>query len=421
MDLNRNKILLKGALYGVVIVAAVIAGCQLTNPPKNGWNKRKWGPLVPHSNFPGDCSICHLPERWDKLRDDFTYDHEKETGYALVGAHRQAACLRCHNDRGPVEAYVSRGCSGCHVDPHAAAMGMDCSRCHSEINWRPIGLIAEHARTRFPLIGAHAMANCESCHEGAAAGRFQGAPLQCEVCHQDALASAVSPDHFSNGWINDCQRCHQPSTWQSASIPHDFFPLRGGHGALDCTQCHVGGTFVGLSPDCYSCHSTEYQSAPGHVANNYSLNCNECHTINGWLPAVIDHSFFPLSGGHSGLDCMACHSGGVYQGLPSDCNSCHSADYDTAPDHAAFGFSRDCTQCHTIARWSPSSFNHAFPLVGNHNASCVTCHDAGTTSTFTCFNCHEHRKDEADSEHREVSGYVYNSQSCYNCHPNGRH
>ena len=419
MDSTRNKRLMQVAIWGVVAFATVMVGCQLFQP-QNGWNKKKWGPLVPHTRFPGDCSICHLPERWDKLRDDFAFDHEKETGYPLKGAHAQAACLRCHNDRGPVTAYVARGCAGCHLDPHAAAMGMDCSQCHSEISWAPIGLISEHARTRFPLIGAHAVANCESCHEGAAAGRFQGAPLQCEVCHQDDLARALSPNHFSNGWINDCQECHQPSGWGRAFINHSFFRLSGGHGGLDCTQCHVSGTFNGLSSDCYSCHSSDYVRADQHQANSYSLNCTECHTINGWTPANIDHSFFPLTGGHAGLNCADCHGGSVQTPVASDCNSCHNADYVSAPDHQILGFPLDCTECHTVARWTPANFSHSFPLVGNHNASCITCHDSGSTSSFTCFNCHEHRQSEADDEHKEVSGYSYTSSACYSCHPDGR-
>lgn len=487
MDSRKTKRILKFAVWAVLLIFCSIGGCRLMIP-RQEWSK-KWGPLVPHTSFPGDCSLCHVPERWDKMRDDFAFDHEKETGYPLVGAHAQAACLRCHNDRGPVEAYVARGCAGCHQDPHAASLGMDCQRCHSQFDWQPIGLVGEHARTRFPLVGSHAVADCESCHQGAAAGRFQGAPLQCEACHSDDLAQALDPDHVANGWVTDCQRCHTPVVWQGGIVPHDFFPLAGGHAldcsrchvvpgifsglsrdcyschqsdyqtapnhvagnysqdcsrchgistwenarfdhsffpltgahtSLDCSQCHGGGVFAGTPTDCYSCHTDDYQSAPNHVAGNYSMSCEQCHTTAAWLPAAFDHSFFSLTGGHSGLSCSECHVGGVYTGLNTDCYSCHQSDYQGAPDHATLGFSQDCTGCHSIAAWRPSSFNHDFPLQGNHNASCITCHDSGSTAVFTCFNCHEHRKSEADSEHSGVSGYTYSSPACYNCHPNGR-
>ncbi len=140
-----------------------------------GWDSRL-GPLVSHRTFPGDCGLCHVPDRWDVLRQDLVYDHEKETGVALEGAHREARCLRCHNDRGPVSAYVARGCGGCHPDPHASSLGLDCQRCHNQVSWRPQGLIAEHARTRFPLYGVHAVTPCESCHLQAPAGQYRGAP-----------------------------------------------------------------------------------------------------------------------------------------------------------------------------------------------------------------------------------------------------
>jgi len=486
MDLLRNKRLIRTVSWIALLSGLVVGGCQLL-VPQNNWSK-KWGPLVPHTKFPGDCSICHVPERWDKLHDDFKFNHEKETGYRLEGSHTAAACLRCHNDRGPVQAYVARGCSGCHVDPHASTLGLDCERCHSQISWEPTGLIAEHARTRFPLMGVHSIATCESCHEGAAAGQFRGAPTQCEICHQDQLALATSPNHAANGWTSDCQKCHQPAGWQGAFVSHNFFPLSGGHAGLDCAQCHVGEIFTGLSQDCYTCHSANFQSAPGHVANNYSHDCTECHGNSGWTPATFDHSFFPLTGehasldcsqchiggvysglsqdcyschsanfqsapnhvagnyshnceechsttawlpaafdhssfaltgGHAGLDCLQCHAGGIYSGLSTDCYSCHAANYQAAPDHVSLNFSHDCAQCHSVAAWTPSSFQHDFPLTGKHNLSCTECHTSGSTQVFACIECHEHRQSEADDEHSSVSGYSYNSQACYTCHPNG--
>jgi len=422
----------------------------------------------------------------------------------------------------------------------------------------PIGLVAEHARTRFPLFGSHAIATCESCHEGAAAGQFRGASTQCEVCHQEDLAQATSPNHVANGWVRDCQDCHGPVGWAGASIRHDFFALSGGHGGLDCAQCHVGGVYSSLSTDCYSCHSANYQTAPNHVAQNYTLDCQQCHNINdwnqaffdhtqfaltgghsgldcaqchaggvftsqptdcyschsanyqaapghiagnfsqnceqchattawlpaafdhtlfpltaghaglacsqchasgvytglpsdcnschsanyqtapnhvagnyprnceqchgtaAWLPATFDHAFFSLTGGHAGLDCSQCHGGGVYTGLSTDCFSCHSADYQAAPDHANLGFPTDCAACHSITAWTPSSFRHSFPLSGPHNRSCTECHTTGTTQTFTCLECHEHSRNKMADKHSGVSGYSYASPACVRCHPNGR-
>ena len=73
--------------------------------------------MVPHDTFPGDCNVCHVPESWETIRKDFNFDHETETGIALEGAHARAACLRCHDDRGPVSMYMAHGCGGCHKGP----------------------------------------------------------------------------------------------------------------------------------------------------------------------------------------------------------------------------------------------------------------------------------------------------------------
>jgi hypothetical protein len=75
----------------------------------------------------------------------------------------------------------------------------------------------------------------------------------------------------------------------------------------------------------------------------------------------------------------------------------------------------------------PSTFDHDdlfFPIYsGKHDGEwdeCSDCHTEPTNySVFSCITCHEHNQSEMDNEHREVSGYVYDSDACYNCHPNG--
>lgn len=78
--------------------------------------------------------------------------------------------------------------------------------------------------------------------------------------------------------------------------------------------------------------------------------------------------------------------------------------------------------------WRPASFRQHdalyFPIFqGAHAgawAQCADCHPtANDYKIFTCLNCHEHRQDKMDSEHREVGGYIYDSQACYTCHPRG--
>ncbi len=343
--LRRQGVFLMGLLITSLVL--LIISCRIANR-REGWSKQ-WGPLVPHRTFPGDCSICHVTDRWDTLRQDFSFDHEKQAGHALEGAHAEATCLRCHNDRGPVTTYLLRGCGGCHPDPHASALGLDCQRCHGQIDWTPTGLIAEHAQTRFHLVAAHAVAPCESCHLQAAVGQFRGTPTQCEFCHQRSLAQAKTPDHVANGWITDCQRCHTAAGWKGGDFEHHFFPLTGAHADLLCTSCHTGGNFQSISSDCYSCHSD---------------------------------------------------------------------DFPRGPDHVALSFPQDCEQCHGTTAWTQASFQHAFPLEGDHNAACTLCHTASTTTVFNCLDCHD--ETDTNDEHDGRSGYSYNSLACYQCHPDGR-
>lgn len=415
MDSGNHKVVLKVAVWAVVLIGLIVTGCRFI-VPRQHWNEAEWGPLVPHTQFPGDCSLCHVPERWDRLRPDFTFDHAKETGYALEGAHAQAMCLRCHNDRGPVEAYVERGCAGCHLDLHESTLGLDCERCHSQTDWNPQGLVAEHARTRFPLIGTHAVASCESCHEGAAAGEFRGAPLQCEVCHVDDYTATTDPNHVANGWIMDCQRCHNEVSWSGGDFQHAFFPLTGGHGGLNCIECHTTpGDFTSASQDCFTCHDADYQTAPSHIELGFPQDCTECHSTRGWSPAAFDHSFFPLTGEHAGLSCMECHTGGGFTGVPSDCIACHDAEFQSAPNHVAENYPLTCEQCHTPSGWSPASFDHSiFALSGGHaGLQCTDCHSSGVYEGLPsdCISCHDAEYQAAPS-HADLNF----SQDCTQCH-----
>ena len=73
-----------------------------------------------------------------------------------------------------------------------------------------------HARTRMPLVGAHATAACNRCHPGAFVGRFAPTDTECVTCHQLDLQNATNPPHIGLGWTADCNRCHIPTSWHQA-------------------------------------------------------------------------------------------------------------------------------------------------------------------------------------------------------------
>lgn len=203
-----------------LLVAAWITACVTQS--QDAVKQHLWwsglGPVLPHDTFPADCSLCHVGDDWQTLSSDFQFDHEQETGVPLRGAHGRATCLRCHNDRGPVQEFQRQGCAGCHEDVHLATLGNDCTSCHGESNWQPQGMIAMHRKTRFPLVGVHAATACARCHIGAEVGKFMPVDTECATCHQSDLARAINPNHAGLGWVDRCDRCHLPRTWDQAEL-----------------------------------------------------------------------------------------------------------------------------------------------------------------------------------------------------------
>lgn len=333
--------LLVAGAFGVV-------GCVLrSSDGVNDWWASR-GPVVPHETFPGDCTLCHTSSRWNALRADFTFDHLAETGYALSGQHQEAQCLRCHNDRGPVQEFSDRGCAGCHGDIHNNRLGDSCLDCHTEEDWRPQGQLAEHARTRFPLFGAHAAVTCNRCHVGIGSGVFDPLSIECVSCHQADLAVAV-PDHFQEGWIESCERCHRATSWAEEGFAHDFFPLTGGHN-IQCADCHTNESFDPVSTECNDCHQGSFtlSTSLDHEAFNLPRACERCHTASSWIPADFDHSV-----------------------TQNDCADCHLPEYfaTSAPDHQLWGYSQDCVSCHTTDSWPQIQFGHPGIVT-----DCMQCH-----------------------------------------------
>jgi hypothetical protein len=334
-------------------------------------------------------------------------------------------------------------CSGCHdstafpaapqrpADHVAAGLTGDCSQCHSTATFG--NARGAHATNGFPLTGGHAI-ECARCH-----GQPFNAHLDpaCVSCHLNDYNGTTDPNHSQAGFPTDCALCHTNAGWSGATFDHKntAFPLTGAHVGLDCSACHADGVYKGKPTACVSCHLNDYNGTtdPNHVQAGFPTDCALCHSTATWSGATFNHAntAFPLTGAHVGLDCSACHADGVYKGKPTACVSCHLAAYNaqTDPNHVAAGFSKDCTQCHNTSAWSGARFTQhdaslprSFPIYsGNHSGRWTHCSDCHTNSSnyavFTCFLCHAQA--DTNSRHTNVSGYTYDSNECYRCHPTG--
>lgn len=309
-----------------------------------------------------------------------------------------------------------------------------CATCHTAKGWKQIRVSPkfDHAKFGFPLHGAH-KTDCMSCHTSL---EFKAADIRCASCHQDPHRGEMGID---------CARCHGPRSFIDRAPMvrgHQLtrFPLTGAHATLECEICHVVQAqghlqFKGTRAACEDCHRDDYMAAraPDHGAGGFPLQCAQCHGTIAWEGVRFGHekTAFPLTGAHRRVSCERCHGDGVYDGKPTDCVSCHRADYDATsdPNHVAIGFSTQCQTCHSTTAWHPGRFDHDsrnFPIYSGRHATlwsgCSDCHNNPSTySQFTCFSCHPHSsRTQTDSNHGGVSGYLYDSNACYSCHPRGQ-
>ena len=381
-------------------------------------------------NFDHNCALCHTEEAWEPA----TFDHSG-TDFPLTGAHITANCTQCHIN-GQFNN-TPTDCWSCHEADYNGASEPNhasnqyphaCQDCHSTSAWEPSTF--DHSNTAFPLTGAHLTASCLGCHVG---GVFEGTPTDCWSCHQQDYEDVDDPNHVQNQFSHNCADCHTTTAWEPATFDHagTDFPLTGAHIAVSCIACHIGGQYEGTPTDCWSCHQQDYEEVddPNHVQGQFDHNCAVCHSTNAWTPATFDHdqTDFPLTGAHVSAGCTECHINGQYDGTPTQCFFCHEEDYNNAdnPDHQGAGFPTTCQDCHTTFNWN-SNFNHdpLFPIYsGRHQGEwnlCSDCHiNPNDYGIFSCIDCHEHNQQDMDDEHDEVPGYVYESNACLACHPDG--
>jgi hypothetical protein len=381
------------------------------------------------ANFPQTCQQCHNTTDWGNA----TFNHAS-TGWPLTGSHVNTPCLQCHVNGNYNLTSANTACVSCHLkdyqatnDPNHIQAGFPqtCQQCHNTTDWGSGSF--NHASTGWALTGFHATVSCQQCHTNNNY-KLTSSNAQCASCHMTDFNVTKNPPHPAAGFPTDCSVCHGTSSWLGATFNHAStgWPLTGFHATVQCSQCHVNNNYKLTSTACVTCHLQDFQTAksPDHIASGFPQQCNVCHNTTAWIPASFNHNNtpFPLTGFHLKVPCAQCHVNNNYTSLPTDCYSCHKADYTATnnPNHTSAGFPTTCATCHNTTSWLGATFNHTwFPTNhGGANGVCSTCHtNPSNYLVFQCTNCHQ--KSQTDSNHRGVSGYVYNSTNCYNCHRNG--
>jgi mRNA-degrading endonuclease YafQ of YafQ-DinJ toxin-antitoxin module len=388
-----------------------------------------------------DCGDCHTETGWKPAKRPLEFEHNRQTAFPLTGRHEDAACGTCHLGlRFDEPTYAEGDCASCHVDVHQGNLSENCVTCHTTVTFTDVAGLSVHARTSFPLTGAHLQVSCESCHTNDLGGAYTTLDTDCLVCHEGDYTGAASVDHAALQFSTDCTECHSTLGWGGSGGDFDHvtvangFALVGAHAAIRCESCHVVPGLAPLFPgtgqdNCFTCHEPNYQRS--HSGSATPTDCVVCHNVNTWegAAAEFDHASvangFELVGAHAPLECASCHippgTDLIYTPAgQDDCVACHQADYDT--QHAGTGFPVDCLDCHTVDTWIGATFDHAtvangFDLVGAHAPlPCASCHILpGMELIYTpagqddCVACHQA---DYDTQHAGTGFPV----DCLDCH-----
>jgi hypothetical protein len=405
------------------------------------------------------CVKCHSDHngrdfmlvRWDPTPGKF--DHTK-TGFVLDGKHAGLACAKCHNpskispeERNTIKVKdlnrtylgLTRTCTPCHEDKHKGELGPNCTKCHNTTDWKAARTF-DHAKTKFPLTGAHSRVACEKCHTSQAGGvaKFVGLKFQqCTDCHNDP--------HKGSFKDKTCESCHNTVSWKQTAFVTKFdhsktdYPLEGKHLEVGCTVCHKAGDFKTkiAHAQCADCHKPDPHN--GQFAKRPDGGkCESCHTVEDFKKttfALKQHSEtqFPLKGKHADVECAKCHIPKgkdtlfkVKFGACTDCHKdAHNGQFARAP------YLNRCEQCHTEIDFHVTTFTLArhqkssFVLTGAHVATlCLDCHKPqGPDSKnrlyhfekLSCATCHEdpHRNEFKVRMAALINGRPAGCEACH--------
>jgi hypothetical protein len=146
-----------------------------------------------------------------------------------------------------------------------------CAHCHEPNGWN----LPKIDHSTWPLTGAHATAQCDSCHhpttEDRKAGKgasYRGLPRNCGGCHDDAHLGQFRLTQP----VLECDKCHATNAFKIPRFVHEAitgWALTGAHAKTACAKCHLETSLRNgehtirwrLSSDaCQFCHANPHES-----------------------------------------------------------------------------------------------------------------------------------------------------------------
>ena len=274
----------------------------------------------------------------------------------------------------------------------------------------------------------HDQIGCQRCHIGPGAGNFVRAKLGAmreAWIHffGDAQTPLSAREPLSDG-VCTAADCHPVRSLPDSLMLAGVRFRHRRHAALRCRDCHaqtahaVAAGRPSLDPAsmafCRSCHDGRLAlgtCATCHQPRHSFVRgpCVTCHTSSSWT-AVYTHR--PrLEAAHRDIACEACHARGKRAGVATanwasaahGCVACH-------PTRHTGGLAR-CGNCHTMTRWTPSTFVHP-------RSGCSSCHERPHPDRGSCTVCHDTVSWESRLAHRTPLG-AHRSLACERCHTRG--
>jgi hypothetical protein len=194
----------------------------------------------------GECGACHRTSGFRVTT--FGVATHASTRFPLEGMHTASPCTACHRKERPMLdlRVAKQACADCHENPHgeqfAREMGQGgCGHCHKPTGWH----LPKIDHRIWPLSGAHATAECDSCHHPTDADRrlghgssYRGIPRNCGGCHDDVHLGQFRQTAPSL----ECDRCHTTTAFAIPSFDHEtkaHWALTGAHARTTCAKCHT--------------------------------------------------------------------------------------------------------------------------------------------------------------------------------------